>query len=139
MMKTLVEKLENVKAEMDGHVLVVTMNRPKALNALNNQTLDELQAVFDMAAQDAEIYGVIITGEGRGFVAGADIVQMEPYKSEQGRDYAGYAQATFNKIEALPKPVIAAVNGFALGGGCELALSCDIRIASEKQYSVSRK
>ena len=132
MMQTLVEKLENVKAEMDGHVLVVTMNRPKALNALNNQTLDELQAVFDMAAQDAEIYGVIITGEGRGFVAGADIVQMEPYKSEQGRDYAGYAQATFNKIEALPKPVIAAVNGFALGGGCELALSCDIRIASEK-------
>ena len=60
MMQTLVEKLENVKAEMDGHVLVVTMNRPKALNALNNQTLDELQAVFDMAAQDAEIYGVII-------------------------------------------------------------------------------
>ena len=85
-----------------------------------------------MAAQDAEIYGVIITGEGRGFVAGADIVQMEPYKSEQGRDYAGYAQATFNKIEALPKHVIAAVNGFALGGGCELALSCDTRIASEK-------
>lgn len=132
MMQTLVEKLENVKTEMDGHVLVVTMNRPKALNALNNQTLDELQAVFDMAAQDADIYGVIITGEGRGFVAGADIVQMEPYKSEQGRDYAGYAQATFNKIEALPKPVIAAVNGYALGGGCELALSCDIRIASEK-------
>lgn len=132
MMQTLVEKLENVKVEMDEHVLIVTMNRPKALNALNNQTLDELQTVFDMAAQDADIYGVIITGEGRGFVAGADIVQMEPYKSEQGRDYAGYAQQTFNKIEALPKPVIAAVNGYALGGGCELALSCDIRIASEK-------
>lgn len=124
--------LENVKIEMDENILVVTMNRPKALNALNNRTLDELQMVTQMAADQKDIYGMIITGEGRGFVAGADIVQMKPYKSEEGRDYAGYAQSTFNKIEALPKPVIAAVNGFALGGGCELALSCDIRIASEK-------
>lgn len=126
------KSLENVKIELDNHVLVVTMNRPKALNALNNQTLDELQKVADFIAESNDIYGAIITGEGRGFVAGADIVQMQPYKSEEGRTYAGYAQATFNKIEALTKPVIAAVNGFALGGGCELALSCDIRIASEK-------
>lgn len=133
MMKTIANTtLENVKLELENNVLVVTMNRPKALNALNNQTLDELQMVFDYAAKEDDVYGVIITGEGRGFVAGADIVQMQPYRSEQGRDYAGYAQATFNKIEALNKPVIAAVNGFALGGGCELALSCDIRIASEK-------
>lgn len=125
-------KLENVKLELEDHILVVTMNRPKALNALNNQTLDELQEVTKMIAEDDNVYGVIITGEGRGFVAGADIVQMKPYKSEEGRTYAGYAQDTFNKIEALDKPVIAAVNGFALGGGCELALSCDIRIASEK-------
>ena len=125
-------KLENVKVELDDHVLVVTMNRPKALNALNNQTLDELNLVADQIAKDQDIYGAIITGEGRGFVAGADIVQMKPYKSEEGRSYAEYAQNTFNKIEALEKPVIAAVNGFALGGGCELALSCDIRIASEK-------
>ena len=124
--------LENLKLDLENHVLIVTMNRPKALNALNNQTLDELQMVFDYVSKENDIYGVIITGEGRGFVAGADIVQMQPYRSEQGRDYAGYAQATFNKIEALNKPVIAAVNGFALGGGCELALSCDIRIASEK-------
>lgn len=124
--------LENVKIELEDHILTVTMNRPKALNALNSQTLDELQAVTKMIAEDDNIYGVIITGEGRGFVAGADIVQMKPYKSEEGRSYAGYAQDTFNKIEALSKPVIAAVNGFALGGGCELALSCDIRIASEK-------
>lgn len=129
----LASKLENVKIELDAdHILVVTMNRPKALNALNNQTLDELQAITKMIAEDDDVYGVIITGEGRGFVAGADIVQMKPYKSEAGRSYAGYAQDTFNKIEALEKPVIAAVNGFALGGGCELALSCDIRIASEK-------
>ena len=125
-------KLENLKVELDDHVLVVTMNRPKALNALNNQTLDELNLVADQIAKDQDIYGAIITGEGRGFVAGADIVQMKPYKSEEGRSYAEYAQNTFNKIEALEKPVIAAVNGFALGGGCELALSCDIRIASEK-------
>lgn len=125
-------KLENIKIELEDHVLVVTMNRPKAMNALNNQTLDELQAITAMIAEDDNVYGVIITGEGKAFVAGADIVQMKPYKSEEGRDYAGYAQDTFNKIEALTKPVIAAVNGYALGGGCELALSCDIRIASEK-------
>lgn len=132
MKKAELNTMENLKVEFEGNVMVITMNRPKALNALNNQTLDELQMVFDYAAKEEDVYGVIITGEGRGFVAGADILQMEPYKSEQGRDYAGYAQATFNKIEALNKPVIAAVNGFALGGGCELALSCDIRIASEK-------
>lgn len=123
---------QNIKLELENHVLIVTMNRPKALNALNNQTLDELQQIAEMIKQDDNVHGVIITGEGRGFVAGADIVQMNPYKSEEGRTYAGYAQDTFNKIEALEKPVIAAVNGFALGGGCELALSCDIRIASEK-------
>lgn len=124
--------VENVKLELKDHILTVTMNRPKALNALNNQTLDELQAVAAMIEEDNDVYGVIITGEGKAFVAGADIVQMKPYKSEEGRNYAGYAQETFNKIEALTKPVICAVNGYALGGGCELALSCDIRIASEK-------
>ena len=123
--------LENLKLDLENHVLIVTMNRPKALNALNNQTLDELQMVFDYVSKENDIYGVIITGEGRGFVAGADIVQMQPYRSEQGRDYAGYAQATFNKIEALNKPVIAAVNGFALGGGCELSMSCDIRLCAD--------
>ena len=91
-------KLENIKVELDDHVLVVTMNRPKALNALNNQTLDELNLVADQIAKDQDIYGAIITGEGRGFVAGADIVQMKPYKSEEGRSYAEYAQNTFNKI-----------------------------------------
>ena len=126
------QNLQNIKIEMEEHILIITMNRPKALNALNQQTLYELNEIIDMAEKNDEIYGVIITGEGRGFVAGADIVQMTPYNSEQGRDYAGYAQETFNKIEMLSKPIIAAVNGFALGGGCELALSCDIRIASEK-------
>ena len=78
--------LENLKLDLENHVLIVTMNRPKALNALNNQTLDELQMVFDYVSKENDIYGVIITGEGRGFVAGADIVQMQPYRSDQGRD-----------------------------------------------------
>ena len=125
------DSIENIKIEKNqDNVLIVTMNRPKAMNALNNQTLDELNQITDLIAKDNEIYGVIYTGEGKAFVAGADIVQMKPYKSEEGRSYAGYAQETFNRIEELNKPIIAAVNGFALGGGCELALSCDIRIAS---------
>lgn len=125
-------KTENIKIEADGSVLVLTMNRPKALNALNNQTLEELSAIIDWAAKEKDILGVIIIGEGKGFVAGADIVQMKDYGSEEGRDYAGFAQDVFNKLENLEKPTIAAVNGFALGGGCELSMSCDIRIASEK-------
>ncbi|WMI80076.1 enoyl-CoA hydratase-related protein [Anaerotignum sp. MB30-C6] len=125
-------KLECIKIEVENNILIVTMNRPKAMNALNSQTLDELHAIFDFAAKEDEVYGIILTGEGKAFVAGADIVQMKPYKSEDGRDYAGYAQSTFDKIEDIEKPVIAAVNGYALGGGCELSLSCDIRIASEK-------
>lgn len=124
------EKLQNVKIELEENILLITMNRPKAMNALNNETLDELNLITQMAEKSAEVHGIIITGAGRAFVAGADIVQMQPYKSEAGRDYAGYAQFTFNNVEALTKPVIAAVNGFALGGGCELALSCDLRVIS---------
>ncbi|MBM7871629.1 enoyl-CoA hydratase [Clostridium pascui] len=124
--------LENVKVNIEENVAIVTMNRPKALNALNNQTLEELDAIIESISVDKSILGVIITGEGKGFVAGADIAQMRPYKAEEGRNYAEYAQSVFNKIEVLGKPVIAAVNGYALGGGCELSMSCDLRIASEK-------
>lgn len=124
--------LENVKVNIEENVAIVTMSRPKALNALNNQTLEELDAIIESISVDKSILGVIITGEGKGFVAGADIAQMRPYKAEEGRNYAEYAQSVFNKIEALGKPVIAAVNGYALGGGCELSMSCDLRIASEK-------
>lgn len=123
---------EFVKAELEGKLAVLTMNRPKALNALNDQTLDELDRLFTAIEKDREVLGVILTGEGRAFVAGADISQMSGYGVEEGRLYSDRAQKLFNKIEILEKPVIAAVNGFALGGGCELAMSCDIRIASEK-------
>lgn len=131
-LQEIAEKLQNVKVEVEGAMAIVTMNRPKAMNALNNQTLGELNCLFDYFRKDNDILGVIITGEGKAFVAGADISQMCGYDAEQGRDYADYAQSVFNKIENLEKPVIAAVNGYALGGGCELSMSCDIRIASEK-------
>lgn len=118
--------------EKEG-ILTVTFNRPKALNALSNDTLKELEQVIEYISMNDSISGVILTGgDGKAFVAGADIVQMQPYKSEEGRDYAGFAQNIFNKLESMEKPVIAAVNGYALGGGCELAMACDIRIASEK-------
>lgn len=125
------DELQNTKLVVEGQVALITMARPKALNALNNQTLSELDRIFTQLAMEPEVLGVIITGEGKGFVAGADISQMHGYNAEQGRDYANFAQSVFNKIESLEKPVIAAVNGYALGGGCELSMSCDIRIASE--------
>lgn len=128
----LMEMLENIKVEYDDGIALVIMNRPKALNALNDKTLDELEKIFEVFDESKEIKGIIITGTGKAFVAGADILQMQAYKSEEGRDYAGYAQNVFNKIESFEKPVIAAVNGYALGGGCELAMCCDLRIASEK-------
>lgn len=125
-------KLENTRLEVEDGVALVTLDRPKALNALNDQTLDELDRIFDCLAGDDSVRGVIVTGTGKGFVAGADISQMKDYGSQEGRGYAARAQALFNKIEALEKPVIAAVNGYALGGGCELSMACDIRIASER-------
>ncbi len=124
--------LKNIEVKVEDRIAIVKMNRPKALNALNSDTLNELVSIFDTLKEDDSVLGVIVTGEGKGFVAGADIVQMQPYKSIEGRSYADFAQGVFNKIEGLEKPVIAAVNGYALGGGSELALSCDIRIASTK-------
>ncbi len=132
LLSELSNQLINIQVTLDDEVAVVKMNRPKALNALNNDTLAELSKIFDCIREDDSVRGVIITGEGKGFVAGADIVQMESYKSLEGRKYADFAQGIFSKIDSLEKPVIAAVNGYALGGGCELALSCDIRIASAK-------
>lgn len=121
---------KNIKYEVKGPIAYITMNRPKALNALNSETLKELSLIADEIIKDKAIIGVIITGEGRAFVAGADISEVDAYGSEEGRDFADMAQKTFNKFENMEKPVIAAINGFALGGGCELALSCDLRIAS---------
>ena len=124
--------LKNIQLKIEGRIALIVMNRPKAMNALNNDTLFELNQIIQWANDSDEISGLIITGEGKSFVAGADISQMKDYDSEEGRKYANFAQGVFNKIESLEKPVIAAVNGFALGGGCELSMSCDLRIASDK-------
>jgi len=124
---------ENILFEKENGIGIVTINRPKVLNALNAGTILELDRLFDEIARDDSIHVVIVTGSGeKAFVAGADIAQMAPMSAIEGRNWGKLAQAVFNKLENLPQPVIAAVNGFALGGGCELAMACDIRIASEK-------
>lgn len=123
---------ENLKYEVKEAIAYVTINRPKALNALNTDLLGELYDVFTAIQQDNEIRAVIVTGEGKAFVAGADIAQMHGLTALEGRQMMITGHSVMNLIEKIEKPVIAAVNGFALGGGCELAMACDIRLASDK-------
>jgi enoyl-CoA hydratase len=123
---------DNVLIERDGPVLVLTINRPKVLNALNAQTLDALSRAIDDARADAGVRAIVITGAGdRSFVAGADINELAAQTPVDGREHARRGQALFDRIERLGKPVIAAINGFALGGGCELAMACTIRLAAD--------
>ena len=123
---------ENIKYEVKENIGCVTINRPKAMNALNMDVLNELYDVFTNIEADTEIKAVILTGEGKAFVAGADIAQMSQLNAIEGRQMMIMGHKVMNLIEGMEKPVIAAVNGFALGGGCELSMACDIRIASEK-------
>src|SRR5208283_3551432 len=110
----------------------VTVNRPKVLNALNQKTIAELATVFEEAGKDSSVLGVILTGSGpKAFVAGADISEIAKLSAVEGEQFSRSAQAAFDLIENLGKPVIAAVNGFALGGGCETAMACTIRITVE--------
>ena len=120
-----------VDYEVKGAVGIVTINRPKALNALNSEVLDDLNNVFDSIDQET-VRAVVLTGAGdKSFVAGADIGEMSTLTKEEGEAFGKKGNDVFRKIETFPLPVIAAVNGFALGGGNELAMSCDFRIASE--------
>lgn len=121
-----------VDLEKKGHIGVITMNRPEALNALNTPMLQELEKVIDQVEADDEIYVCVLTGAGRSFVAGADIGEMSAFGAVEGKKFGDYGNSVFLKIENMTKPIIAAINGFALGGGCELSMACDIRLASEK-------
>ena len=121
-----------VKFEKQGSVAVLTIDRLEALNALNSQVLCDLDAAISQVEADDEVRVVVLTGAGRSFVAGADIGEMVNFSAIDGKKFGVHGGSIFLRLENLSKPVIAAVNGFALGGGCELAMACDIRIASEK-------
>jgi len=123
---------DNLLLERDGAVAVVTLNRPKVLNALNNQTLAELSACMADLKADAGVRAIILTGAGeKSFVAGADINELAALSPVEGQAHARRGQLIFDAIENLGKPVIAAINGFALGGGCDLAMACTMRLAAD--------
>lgn len=123
--------MKYILIEKNNKVATLTINRPEALNALNSEVLADLDAAWEELQADDDVSVIIITGAGRAFVAGADIGEMAELNMTEGRAFGNVGQNIFRRIEKSEKPTIAAVNGFALGGGCELAMACDIRIASE--------
>jgi enoyl-CoA hydratase len=125
--------LENLLYEKKDGIAYVTLNRPKVLNALNQGTWNDLRTAFEDARDDAAVRGVILTGSGdKAFIAGADIGDLARLSAVQAADSSSHGQAVLDLVENLGKPVIAAINGFALGGGCETAMACTIRLASDK-------
>lgn len=123
---------ENLLVEIENHVATLTLNRPKVLNALNDQLFRELDAALEELRDHPEVRAILITGAGeKAFAAGADIQELATVTAAEGQQLALRGQRVFSKIETLGKPVIACINGFALGGGCELAMACTFRIASE--------
>jgi enoyl-CoA hydratase len=123
---------EILKLKVEEQIATLTISRPQALNALNSKFFSEMHSLLDEIKTRNDIRVMIITGEGKAFVAGADIAEMANMDSKQGTAFSKTGQQAFDKIGELPFPVIAAINGFALGGGCELAMACDFRIASSK-------
>ncbi len=125
-------EFKNIIVEIKDKVGIVKMNRPNAMNALNGETLQELDKAFSHLGESGQVKVIVITGEGKAFVAGADIAEMKDMSGDEAGEFSKFGQSVFDHIAKTEKPVIAAVNGFALGGGCELALACDFRIASDK-------
>lgn len=122
----------NLIVEVSDRIATVTIHRPKSLNALNPETARELDAVFSEIAGRTDIGVVLLTGSGeKAFVAGADIAEMREFTPQQALEFSRFGQGVLEKIERLPQPVIGVINGFALGGGCELALACDLLVASD--------
>lgn len=118
--------------EIDQSIATVTINRPDKLNALNHTVLDELSLLFEELQHDENVKGILLTGAGeKAFVAGADLQEIKQLNGESAIEFARFGQQLFNRIESFPKPVVALINGFALGGGCELAMACHLRLASE--------
>jgi len=124
--------MAQVEISVEGGIATLLINRPEVLNSLSTSVVQDLDAALGRIESDDAIKAVIVTGAGRAFVAGADIEEISALESESGLEFARRGQAAFSRLEALEKPVLAAVNGFALGGGCELAIACHMRIASEK-------
>ena len=123
---------QNLLTENQEGILIITINRPDKMNALNISLIGELDQIITEAYNDNNIKGIILTGSGnKAFAAGADIAEFANFNIQEGTDLSAKGHVIFNKIEHCPKPIIAAINGFALGGGCELAMACHIRIASE--------
>jgi enoyl-CoA hydratase len=122
---------ETLSLSIADRIATITVNRPDKLNALNDRVIEELGAAIDSVRRNADVGGVILTGAGRAFVAGADIAQLEQHDALATKALAQRGQEVFRRFETSPKPTIAAINGFALGGGCELAMACHVRIASE--------
>ena len=125
-------ELKNLVIERNNGICTVKINNPKTLNSLNADVLSELECAFDEIREDEGVRVVVLTGEGKAFVAGADMAYMSNLNPDQAKKFSEDGSRLFRKIETLNKVVIAAVNGFALGGGCELAMACDFRIASVK-------
>ena len=124
--------MTNVLLEKKGNIAVATINRPQALNALNSAVLTDLDELVNVVSADSDIRALVITGSGaKAFVAGADIGEMSTLTPEEGEAFGKHGNDVFRRIETLPIPTIAAVNGFALGGGCELSMACDIRICAD--------
>jgi len=122
----------HIDLQKDDGVALLTINRPEAINALNIAVLEELLEAIAQVESDDDVRVVVITGAGKAFVAGADIVHMSGFSPEEAREWSELGQRTLSRIENMKKPVIAAVNGYALGGGNELAMACDIRVASDR-------